>query len=161
MAAGTPGAMNASICARQAATSASQSWVRWPGAGALAGKRRSAAAIASVARRTWAASSGGTVTRLPRRDRGSYLHSLFGRSGRPWARSAGTWRGGKQPLGVRVTGAGAALLGRSMLDDVSPVEHGHPVGDVSDNGQVVGDEQQGKTEFLLERPKQVEDLGLN
>ena len=45
-----------------------------------------------------------------------------------------------------------------MLADV---HHRHPVADVLDHAQVVGDEEVGQPELLLQIEQQIEDLGLH
>jgi hypothetical protein len=51
--------------------------------------------------------------------------------------------------------------GRADLDDLAEVHDGNSVAHVSHDGQVVGDEETGDAEALLERPEQIEHLGLN
>ena len=47
------------------------------------------------------------------------------------------------------------------LHDAAGVHHHHLVGDLSDNAQVVGDEHDGGSCFLLQCPHQRQDLGLD
>ena len=47
------------------------------------------------------------------------------------------------------------------LDDLAQVHDRDPVGDVPHDGQVVGDEEVGEVEALLEGAEQVDDLSLN
>jgi hypothetical protein len=52
-------------------------------------------------------------------------------------------------------------LGRPCLDDSPALHHGHPVGDLLDDTQVVGDEQVRQAELALDLFKKVEDLRLH
>ena len=56
---------------------------------------------------------------------------------------------------------GVEVLGRGDLDDPAQIHHGHAVADVLDHRQVVGDEQVGEAELLLQVLEQVDDLGLD
>ena len=47
------------------------------------------------------------------------------------------------------------------LDDLAEVHHRDPVGDVAHDRQVVGDEQIGEAELVLELLEQVDDAGLD
>ena len=49
----------------------------------------------------------------------------------------------------------------SHLHELPDVHHGHPVADVPDHAQVVGHEEVGEVEALLELEEQVEHLGLH
>ena len=51
---------------------------------------------------------------------------------------------------VRVERVVVQVVGRRDLDDLAEVHHRDPVGDMPDDGQVVGDEEVGGAEFLLE-----------
>jgi hypothetical protein len=53
------------------------------------------------------------------------------------------------------------LLGLRHLHDLAQVHDRHPVGDVADHVQVVGDEQVGEVELGLQVLHQVDDLGLD
>ena len=53
------------------------------------------------------------------------------------------------------------LLGRRQLDQPAGIQDGDPVRDVADHRQVVGDEEIGEPELLLEILEQVDDLGPN
>ena len=59
------------------------------------------------------------------------------------------------------TGAAQSVLRRPDLDDLAEVHHRDPVGDLADDGQVVGDEHVGQAELVLEVLQQVDDLGLD
>ena len=50
---------------------------------------------------------------------------------------------------------------RTELDDLAQVHHRHPVADVPDHRQLVGDEQVGQVELLLQVFHQVDDLRLD
>jgi len=52
------------------------------------------------------------------------------------------------------------LGGRPGFDEFAEIHHGHPVGDVLDHREVVGDNEVGKPELLLEIGEQIEDPGL-
>ena len=52
-------------------------------------------------------------------------------------------------------------LARALLDDAPGVHHGHMVGDVLDDADVVGDEEVGQAELALQLFEQVEDLRLH
>ena len=49
----------------------------------------------------------------------------------------------------------------SLLDDPPGIHHGNAIGGVSDDAEVVRDEQQRKAEVVLELTQQVEDLCLD
>src|SRR5207237_783880 len=53
------------------------------------------------------------------------------------------------------------LLGQCQLDHLAQVHHGDAVADVADDGEVVGDEEVGEVELLLQLLEQVQDLGLD
>ncbi len=63
--------------------------------------------------------------------------------------------------GVRVGGAFEDGLGRRELNDLPQVHDGHAVGDVSNQPQIVGDEQVRELEPLLEIHEQVDHLRLH
>ena len=50
---------------------------------------------------------------------------------------------------------------RPLLDDLAQVHHGHTIGSVVDDRQVVGNEQVGQAVLLLEVLQQVDDLRLD
>ena len=52
-------------------------------------------------------------------------------------------------------------VGRPELHDLAQVHDRDPVGDVADDAEVVGDEEVGEAELLLQVLEQVEDLGLD
>ena len=53
------------------------------------------------------------------------------------------------------------LLRRTAFDDVALEHHGDPVGHVRHDAHVVGDEQDSGVQFLLQRPQQIENVGLH
>ena len=57
---------------------------------------------------------------------------------------------GKKSLGVGVFRALVDRLGIGELDDLAEVHHRHAVGDVLHHREVMGDEQIGKSEVLLQ-----------
>ena len=70
-------------------------------------------------------------------------------------------RGRHQGGGVRVQRPVERRLGGALLDDPAEVHHHHPVGHVPHDGQVVGDEQVGDAELLLQLVEQVQHLRLH
>ena len=58
-------------------------------------------------------------------------------------------------------GVGEQLVGRGNLHHIAQIHNADPVGNVADNGQVMGNEQIGQTVFLFQLLQQVDDLGLN
>ena len=67
----------------------------------------------------------------------------------------------QQRDGVRMERVLVERGGRRDLDDLAEVHHGHAVGDVADDREVVGDEQVGQPEVVLEALEQVDDLRLD
>ena len=67
----------------------------------------------------------------------------------------------QQRRGVGVGGRGVEPVGRRHLADLAEVHHRHPVADVLDHRQVVGDEHQRQAVAGLQVLEQVEDLGLH
>ena len=55
----------------------------------------------------------------------------------------------------------ADLVGGPLLDDLAVVHDRDPVGDVADDADVVGDEEVGEAELVLEVVEQVDDLRLD
>ena len=53
------------------------------------------------------------------------------------------------------------VVARRDLDDASEIHHCDPIAHVSDDAEVVRDEQIGQAELLLEVGKQVQNLGLH
>ena len=53
------------------------------------------------------------------------------------------------------------VFGRTDLDDVPPRHHGNAVGDVTDDREVVRDEDVGEAELLLQVLHQVDHLRLD
>ena len=69
--------------------------------------------------------------------------------------------GREQRLGVRVDRPRVELLGRRELDDLAQVHHGDAVRDVADDAEVVGDEDVGQRELVLQVVEEVDDLRLD
>ena len=66
-----------------------------------------------------------------------------------------------QPLGVGVLGVLVDFPGGAGFDNPAQVHHGHPVAHFGHGAQVVGDEEDGHAQLLLEGLHQLQDLGLN
>ena len=71
----------------------------------------------------------------------------------------GDGHGRQQGLGVGVHRPLVQLLGRRDLDDLPQVHDRDPVRDVPDHAQVVGDEDVGQAQLVLQVVEQVDDLG--
>ena len=69
--------------------------------------------------------------------------------------------GRQQGHRVRMERLAVELARRRQLHDPPEVHHGDPVADVADHRQVVGDEQVGEIEPVLELLEQVDDLRLD
>ena len=69
--------------------------------------------------------------------------------------------GCQQGDGVGVQRAAVQVVGRRQLDEAAEVHHADAVGDVADDGEVVGDEHERQVEPLLEVDEQVDDLRLD
>uniref|UniRef100_A0A6J7MXT6 Unannotated protein n=1 Tax=freshwater metagenome TaxID=449393 RepID=A0A6J7MXT6_9ZZZZ len=67
----------------------------------------------------------------------------------------------EQRPGVRVRRCTIDVLGRADLDNLSEVHHRHPVRDVANDGQVVGDEEVREPQPALQFVQQVHDTGLD
>jgi len=68
---------------------------------------------------------------------------------------------GEQGLGVGVQPAGSQDLPGGHFHQPAHVHHGHPVADLGDDPQVVGDEEIRQAVALLELRQEVQDLGLD
>ena len=88
-----------------------------------------------------------------------HLDRLRAREGRPARRIHGR-HGGEQ--GLRVGGLRPAEHGarRSLLHHPAVAQNQHPVGDLGDDAEIVGDEQDRHVATGLEVADQLEDLGL-
>ena len=62
----------------------------------------------------------------------------------------GQWYGSEQSLSVRMGGVAIECLGRGSLDDLSEIHDGNLVGEMLDDGEVVGDEEVTESELILE-----------
>ena len=69
--------------------------------------------------------------------------------------------GVEQRPGVGVAGCGEQLVGGGGLDDPAEVHHRHAVGDVLDDPEVVGHDEVGEVELVLQPLEQVDDLRLD
>ena len=58
-------------------------------------------------------------------------------------------------------GRGVEVGGRGVLDDLAGVHHGDAVAHAGDDAEVVGDQQHGDVEALLQVGEEVEDLRLD
>ena len=67
----------------------------------------------------------------------------------------------EERLGVGVLRALVHLVGRALFDDAAEVHHRDAVADVTDEREVVGDEEVGDAELLLQVAEQVDDVGLD
>lgn len=67
----------------------------------------------------------------------------------------------QEPDRIGVLRSGQDLLGRAGLDYATPVQNVEAVGDLADDGQVMGDEQVADPAVFSEHAQQVEDLGLD
>ena len=67
----------------------------------------------------------------------------------------------EQRLGVRVLRRLEELVTWSLLYDASEVHHADLIAEVTHDGEVMGDEEVGQVEALLELSQEVYDLGLD
>ena len=81
-------------------------------------------------------------------------HDVF-----PYQVRVGGQRRGKQRTGVGVQGVVVDLLGVSVFHDLPQVHDGGIVGHVPHCRQIVGDEQEGDVELVLQNLQQVHHLG--
>ena len=70
----------------------------------------------------------------------------------------GTRDGRQQRPGIGMARRGEQRVGRRGLDDAAEIHHGDAVGDVLHHREIVGDEDVGEAEPLLQVAQQVEDL---
>ena len=73
----------------------------------------------------------------------------------------GDWHRRQQGLGVGVQGVYVDRVAGGDFDNPAEVHHGDAVADVADHRQVVGDEQIGQAQALLQFDKHFDDLGLD
>ena len=64
-------------------------------------------------------------------------------------------------LRVGMLGIGEQLVGRRVLDDAPEIHDGHLDRDVPHHRQIMGDEQIGQAQLLLQVLQQVDDLALD
>src|SRR5664280_2202059 len=69
--------------------------------------------------------------------------------------------GRQQTVRVRVTRRLEDLFGRRVLDNLAGIRDGDGLCHFSDDGEVVGNDENGHTQFLLQSAHQVEDLRLD
>lgn len=69
--------------------------------------------------------------------------------------------GGEEALGIGVTGVEEEVAGGGGLDNVAVLHDGDAVGDLADDGEVVGDEEHGEVMSAAEVVKEGEDLRLD
>src|SRR5699024_4546527 len=62
---------------------------------------------------------------------------------------------------VRVARMAIELIGLAVFDDPAEIHHGHEVGYLADDGEIVGDEEVGQAEAVAQVLEQVDDTGLN
>ena len=74
---------------------------------------------------------------------------------------SGIGRGGQQRLRVGMLRIGEQLVGRRIFDDAAEIHDRDLARDVPHDGQIVGDEQIGEAELLLQLLQQVDDLPLD
>ena len=89
------------------------------------------------------------------------LGYLAGQQRRASRRRAGARRGGQQGRRVRMEGTGEELGRGRLLDHLPGVHHGDLVGQLGDQGQVVGDEEHRQVHVLAQLLQQLDDLGLD
>ena len=71
------------------------------------------------------------------------------------------WEGVAEPLGVGVQWCGQDRLGRRHLHQLAGVHDADAIAELDHERQIVGDEQDGKVELLLERIDLLQDLPLH
>ena len=69
--------------------------------------------------------------------------------------------GRQQGPGVGVQRMGKQLIGTGHLHHLAEVHNADAVGEVLDDGQVMGNEENGQAELLPQLVQQVDNLGLN
>ena len=77
-------------------------------------------------------------------------------SSRVWYRD-----GGQECRRVRMRRPLVDLVGVALFDDLAEVHHSDPVADVSDDREIVGDEQVGNAQLVLQLGQQVDHLRLS
>ena len=73
----------------------------------------------------------------------------------------GNGNSGQEGDGVRVQRLPVQVVGGGELDKAAEVHHADTVGDMADDGEVVGDEHQREVEAILEVDEEVDDLRLD
>jgi DNA-binding transcriptional LysR family regulator len=69
--------------------------------------------------------------------------------------------GCEQPLGIGVKRVGEERPFVGDLDDLAEIHHRDPVADMGDDGEIMGDEEVGQPQLVLQVHEQVHDLRLN
>ena len=80
------------------------------------------------------------------------------RFARPLPLRVGDGDGRQEGRGVGVGGSQVHVVGRTLLDDLSQVHDGDAVAQVPHHRQVVGDEQVGQPQPVLQFAQEVDDL---
>ena len=78
-----------------------------------------------------------------------------------WKFGVGHRHGREQGLGVGVGRVAVQIRLHPLLDDLPQIHHGHAVRDVTDHGEIVGDEDVGQVELVLDVLEQIDHLGLH
>src|SRR5690606_36957993 len=68
---------------------------------------------------------------------------------------------GEQTARVGMQGAREERLARRLLDDAARVQHGDAIGELVDDAEVVGDEQDRRAPLALELAQEAQDLRLD
>ena len=93
----------------------------------------------------------------PRRRVGGAWHIAFDR----WRAAALAGYRGEQRARIGVARRGEDGVRAAFLDDASQIHHGHAIGDVTHNAQVMADEDEGQAEVADQVGQQVHHLRLH
>src|SRR5262249_35816549 len=88
-------------------------------------------------------------------------HIALQHGARTPARGIGERHGGEQRPRIGVLASAVKLSGGGDLEVLATIPPRHAVADVLDHPQVMGDEQEGETELLLQIEQHVQDLRLD
>src|SRR5258707_14016930 len=107
-----------------------------------------------------------TVTILRLRAADTSREKITGRlrNARAWriSRSCSRPRNrGDQPLRVRMLGSVQHPVDRALFHDLALIDHVHTIDDLSDDSEVVRDEEVTEAKLLTQLPEQAEDLRLD
>lgn len=69
--------------------------------------------------------------------------------------------GGQQFAGVLLLRIEEDFVGVAVFDNPARLHHRNAIGEVADDGQVMGDEEHGQAEVGLQATQEIEDLGLD